>query len=387
MTKITNIDAYQILDSRGKPTLEVKVTTDDGMMAMDSVPSGTSTGSFESIALEPKRAVENINNIIKPKVIGLDPTEQVKIDELMIKLDSTPNKSSLGANAILGVSLAVARVAAMSQKKPLYRYLNGLFSRITGIKVEPTIPLPIMVMFEGGEHGKESNLCIQEFSCITTLEKGRLIWKQLKEILVKNKMATNLGLEGGFIPDLEYDEDAIRFIMEAVKTLNLQIPDDVQIALDVAANHCEITVEDILSLVDRYPIYGFEDPVSEEDWDNWSKLYKGMKEKGKDFLLIGDDLFVTNEERLKKGINNEAANGVIIKVNQVGTLTETMNVIAKAYQAKFTHILSHRSGETMDTFISDLAVATGAKYLKSGAPFASERVIKYNRLEEIRQEL
>jgi len=387
MAKIIDISANVILDSRGKPTLEAKVTTDDGMMASDSVPSGTSTGSFEAKAIDPKIAVNNIAKIIKPALVGMDPTDQQAIDQKMLDLDGTQDKSKLGANAILGVSLATARVAALGSKMPLFWYLNKLLEKITGIKVEPSIPTPMMVMIEGGTHG-DNNLCMQEFLAIAELEKGKKIWQALKEILEKNGLDAKLGLEGGFSPKLKYDEDAIKYMINAVQGAGYKIPQEVKIGLDVAANHCQITHDDILTMFDRWPLFSVEDPEGEDDWDHWAQMKLELDEKkGKDYLLIGDDLFVTNTKRLEKGINDLVANGIIIKVNQTGSLLETLQVIGMAHKAGFTHILSHRSGETMDTFISDLAVGTAAKFMKSGAPFASERVVKYNRLEEIRKEI
>lgn len=386
MAQIKSIEARKILDSRNKETLEVKIITNDGMMAVDSVPSGTSTGSFEAAAIIPENAIANVNNLIKPKLIGLDPTEQKKIDQIMIELDGTDDKSRLGANAILGVSLAVSRAAAMSKKMPLYAYLNQLYHQDYKVNVEPAVPTPMMVMIEGGKHG-DNGVCIQEFLCITTLDNGKKIWKSLKKVLENNDLETKLGLEGGFTPKLKYDEDAIRFISEAIQQEKLTVGKDVKLGLDIAANNCQMAHQDLMAMLDHYPIYSLEDPVEENEWPHWAQLKLELDQRGKDYLLIGDDLFVTDHKRLKKGINDLTANGIIIKVNQVGTLSETLDVIAMAHEAKYTHILSHRSGETMDTYISDLAVATAAKFIKSGAPYASERVIKYNRIQEIAKEL
>ena len=387
MSTIKDIEARKILDSRGVETVEVKVSTDSGIMVTDSVPSGTSTGSFEAVVVDPMVAVNNVNTVIKPKLIGMNPAEQGRIDQIMLELDGTPNKSKLGANAILGVSLAVSRAAAGEAKMPLYSYLNNLFNQVSGLTVKPEIPTPMMVMIEGGKHVKEAKNCIQEFLCICSLENGGKIWNQLKHNLGKDNYGTKLGLEGGFAPDLEYDEDALRLIMDAANEVGLTIPQDVRLGLDVTGNYCQMTQDDISSLMQRYPIFSLEDPFAENEWPEWSKLKASLDISGKEYLLVGDDLFVTNLERFEKGKNEAVANGIIIKVNQVGTLTETLTVIAHAQKANFTHILSHRSGETMDTYISDLAVATAAKFIKSGAPFASERVIKYNRLREIHEEL
>lgn len=386
MAKISDINAHQILDSRGIPTVEVTVTTDDGIMATDSVPSGTSTGSFEAKAIEPQIAVANINEKIKPKIIGLDPTKQREIDEAMLALDGTEDKSALGANSILGVSLAVARAGAQSQKMPLYWHINKLYGEILGEDIEPKVPIPMMVMIEGGKHA-ENNVCIQEFSIITKLENGRKIWHALKKEIESLGQVAKLGLEGGFSPKLKYDEDALGLIVKAVNASSFKIPQDVKIALDVAANNCQIRQDDIMALMDHYPIFSIEDPVSEDNWTEWSALKSDLDSRKKDYLLIGDDLFVTNKKRLEKGISLKSANGIIIKVNQVGTLLETLEVIALAKKSGIEHVLSHRSGETMDTFIADLSVGTAAQFMKSGAPYASEREIKYKRLEEIAREL
>lgn len=387
MATIKNIEARKIMDSRGKETVEVKITLDNNLVAVDSVPSGTSTGSFEAIALPPGEAVSNIIEIIKPKLIGLNPSDQGKIDQIMIELDGTANKSKLGANAILGVSITTARAAAAAAQMPLYTYLNALFNKISNLKIKPQLPTPMMVMIEGGQHAKDSKTCIQEFLAITTLENGEKIWNQLKKNLNQSGLGVVLGLEGGFMPQLEYDEDGLRLIEEAAEQENLKIPQDVRLGLDVAGNHCEMTQDDVMSLVHRYPIYSMEDPFAENEWDHWGQLKLTLDQRQKEYLLIGDDLFVTNEKRFQKGINDFVANGIIIKLNQVGTLSETLAVIARAKTANFTHILSHRSGETMDTFIADLAVATAAPFLKSGAPFAQERVAKYNRLRDIAKEM
>ena len=387
MSTIKNIEAKKILDSRGIETIEVKVTTDSGATAIDSVPSGTSTGSAEAVALAPSIAVNNVNNIIRPKIIGLDPAEQTKIDKIMLELDGTPNKSKLGANAILGVSLAVSRVAATEAKMPLYLYLNSLYKQISGLDVKPAIPTPMMVMIEGGRHVDEAKNCVQEYLCIGSLENGGKVWNRLKHNLGKDNYGTKLGLEGGFAPNLEYDEDALRIIMDAANEEGLTVPQDLKLGLDVAGNQCQMSQDDVISLMQRYPIYSIEDPFAENEWPEWSSLSASLDQLKREYLLVGDDLFVTSLDKLEKGKSSLAANGIIIKLNQVGSLTETLGVIAHAQKSNFTHILSHRSGETMDTYISDLAVATAAKFIKAGAPFAAERVIKYNRLKEIAEEL
>ena len=387
MSTIKDIEAHKILDSRGVETIEVRISTDSGMMVTDSVPSGTSTGSFEAIVVDPAVAVNNVNDIIRPKLIGINPAEQGKIDQIMLELDGTANKSKLGANAILGVSLAVSRAAASNARMPLYLYLNNLFNQVSGLQVKPSIPTPMMVMIEGGKHVKKSQTCIQEFLCITSLENGGKIWNRLKHNLARDNYNADLGLEGGFAPQLEYDEDALQFIVDAVADEGLKIPDQVKIGLDIAGNHCEMSQDDVVSIMQRYPIYSVEDPFAESEWSHWGQLKLSLDQLNREYLLVGDDLFVTSSDRFQKGATDFVANGIIIKVNQAGTLTETLSVISQAQKAKFTHILSHRSGETLDTFISDLAVATASKFLKSGAPFATERVIKYNRLKEIADEL
>lgn len=386
MAKITSVNAREILNSQSEPALEVEVTTDDGLMATDSVPSGTSTGSLEAIVVKPPLAMENINKIIAPKVVGLDPRAQTEIDQLLLDLDGTANMSRLGANATLGVSLAVARVASLTEKMPLYWYLNTLYEKIGNQVVEPQVPEPMMVMIEGGKHA-DNNICIQEFLLLGTLNSGQKMWHALNEILLTKKLAIKFGLEGGFAPDLRFDEDAFDLILEAAKLSKLKVPEQVKLGLDVAANHCEISVDDILSLVDRYPIYSLEDPAPEDAWHHWAQLKLELDQKNRPYLLVGDDLFVTSPHRLEKGINDFVANAIIIKPNQNGTLSETLKLIALARKAKYTHILSHRSDETMDSFIADLAVGTAAKYLKAGAPFASEREVKYQRLNEIAHEL
>lgn len=386
MSKITDINAREILDSRGEPTLEVEISTDDGLMASDSVPSGTSTGSNEAIAVNTKAAASTINENIKPKILGLDPVNQIEIDQLLLDLDGTTDKSNFGANTILAVSLAVARVGAYTNKMPLFWHLNKLYEKIHGEPVEPSLPTPMMVMIEGGKHAK-NNLCIQEFLVSGDLEDGKKIWHAIKELLSNRQLSTELGLEGGFAPRLDYDEDAIELILQASNLTGIKIPEKMQLGLDVAANNCDINVDDILAIMNRYPIYSLEDPAPEEKIDHWAELKLEMDRRKKDYLLIGDDLFQTSKDRLEKGIENFVANGMIVKINQTGTITETLKIISIAQKAGYTHIISHRSGETMDTFIADLAVATAAKYLKAGAPFATEREIKYKRLEEIAEEL
>ena len=385
MAKITSINARQILNSRGEPSLEVEIITDDGLLATDSVPTGTSAGNFEIVVVDPSRAVENINRIIAPKIIGLNPIDQFEIDQLLQDLNGQ-NDYKLGANATLGVSLVVSRVASLTQKMPLYWYLNKLYEKIYGQSVEPSIPTPMMVMIEGGKHAN-NNICIQEFLVIGELLHGKKIWHALNEILVQKEIPIKLGLEGGFAPKLNFDEDAIDLILAATKLAKLNVPDQIKLGLDITANHCGISLKDVLSLMDRYPIYSLEDPAPQDAWHHWAQMKLELDQKNRPYLLVGDDLFVTSSKRLEKGLNDFIANAIIIKINQNSTLTETLKLIAMAQKANYTHILSHRSGETMDSFIADLAVATAAKFLKAGAPLASEREIKYQRLVEIAKEL
>ena len=391
MSTISAIEARKIMDSRGKPTVEVKIETDNGLMAVDSVPSGTSMGVAEAALVDPAKAIENVNRILAPKLKGLGVSDQVEIDRRMIELDGTPNKSKLGANAILGVSLANARVAALDSKMPLYWSLNKLFNMMSKTTVEPKLPTPMMVAICGGKHGAPpageagNNLCIQEFLVLGGLDDGLKLWPSLKQILKDRKIPFKLGLEGAFSPELKYDEEAIEIILEGLQKANLK--EKMRLGLDIAGNNCQMSSEQILGLVKKYDIYSFEDPFGEKDWEKFGQLKLELAEFKKDFLLIGDDLFATHRRLLEKGINQLVANGIIIKVNQVGTLTEALEVVALAKKANFKRIVSHRSGETTDTFISDLAVGIAADFLKAGAPVPKERLLKYKRLQEIEKEL
>ncbi|KKQ74658.1 MAG: Enolase [Berkelbacteria bacterium GW2011_GWB1_38_5] len=386
MSKIAEIVGRKIMDSREKPTVEVKITTEDGFMGIDSVPSGTSTGSREDKLVEPDIAINNINNIIAPQLIGKDVHNQQEIDRVMIDMDGTENKSKLGANAILGISLAVARTAALRAKMPLFWYINKLFAKISGQKVAPAIPTPMMVMICGGRHGK-NNLCIQEFSLLGKMDQGIKVWQNIEKIIKDRKIEYTIGLEGAFSPNLQYDEDALDIIFEACNTAGYKNGSDVRIGVDIAGNNCRMQNSEILNLVRKYDLYSIEDPFGETDWEKFGQFKLELEEDNRQFILLGDDLFATHKNLLQKGINNLVANAIIIKVNQVGTLTETLEVIALAQKANYTHVVSHRSGETTDTFIADLAVGTAAKFLKSGAPFPRERVLKYKRLNEIEEEL
>ncbi|KKQ90830.1 MAG: Enolase [Berkelbacteria bacterium GW2011_GWA1_39_10] len=386
MSKIAEIVGRKIMDSREKPTVEVKITTEDGFMGIDSVPSGTSTGSREDKLVEPDIAINNINNIIAPQLIGKDVHNQQEIDRVMIDMDGTENKSKLGANAILGISLAVARTAALRAKMPLFWYINKFYTKISGQKVAPAIPTPMMVMICGGRHGK-NNLCIQEFSLLGKMDQGIKVWQNIEKIIKDRKIEYTIGLEGAFSPNLQYDEDALDIIFEACNTAGYKNGSDVRIGVDIAGNNCRMQNSEILNLVRKYDLYSIEDPFGETDWEKFGQFKLELEEDNRQFILLGDDLFATHKNLLQKGINNLVANAIIIKVNQVGTLTETLEVIALAQKANYTHVVSHRSGETTDTFIADLAVGTAAKFLKSGAPFPRERVLKYKRLNEIEEEL
>lgn len=387
MSKITEILAHEILDSRGKPTVEVKVATENGIVGIDSVPSGTSTGQKEAALVEVTTACSNVNQIIAPALIGLDPKDQITIDQKMIELDGTENKNRLGANAILGVSLAVARVAALEEKIPLYLYLNRLFCQFSGLEITPKIPTPMMVMLCGGKHAKETkqSLCIQEFSYLGELADGIAVWHSLEERLKEKNIPYTIGLEGAFAPELESDEKAIQILSEAIEKASIN--GEIKLGLDVAGNNCRMTNIQILEDFQKYNLFSIEDPFGEEDWERFGQLKLELEELKKPFLLIGDDLFATHKKLLEKGVNQLVANGIIIKPNQVGTLMEVFEVIKIAHQAHYTCVVSHRSGETEDDFIADLAVATGAGFLKSGAPIPPERLIKYQRLAAISQEL
>lgn len=384
MSRISTIQGRKILDSRNKPTVEVKIETDDGFMAIDSVPSGTSTGQSEAALVDPTTAVDNINNILAPKLKNMDVLDQEAIDHKMIEIDGTENKSKIGANAILGISLSVARAAALASKMPLYWYINKLYSKIANQNLEPALPTPMMVMICGGKHGG-NDVCIQEFLAIGQLDDGIKLWNTLEEILIDKKIIFNLGLEGGFSPQIKKDEEALDLISLAIDKANLT--GKIKLGLDIAGSNCKMSNDQILNLIKKYDIFSVEDPFGEKDWEKFGQLKLEVKEIKENFLIIGDDIFATHKKLLEKGINNLVANGIIIKVNQVGTLTETIEVVQLAKKANFSCIVSHRSGETTDTFIADLAVGLAADYLKSGAPIPRERILKYQRLKEISNEL
>ena len=410
---IDDVWAREILDSRGNPTVEVEVTLSDGSSGRAGVPSGASTGAFEACELRDGddsrylgkgviKAVQNVNEIIAPELIGCDPIYQAEIDDLLIDLDGTPNKSKLGANAILGVSLAVAKAAASASGLPLYQCLGGPNAR--------TLPVPMMNILNGGKHALDS-VDLQEFmvmpvgasSFSEALRWGAETFHALKSVLKQAGMATSVGDEGGFAPSLANNADAIEKILKAIEKTGLKAGKDLFIAIDAAAtelydeNKKEYNLEKegkILSgsqmvdlyeqWVNDYPIISIEDGFSEEDWETWKEVSDRLNSK---VQLVGDDLFVTNTERLLRGIKSKTANSILIKVNQIGTLTETLNAIEMAKRAGYTSVISHRSGETEDTTIADLAVATNAGQIKTGAPSRSDRVAKYNQLIRIEEEL
>ncbi len=408
-TTIDWITAHEILDSRGRPTLEALVGLTNGSTGLAQVPSGASTGSFEAHELrdeDPERyagkgvlqAVEHVEDEIQSELIGEDALDQVGIDQAMISLDGTPNKSRLGANAILGVSLAVAKAAAASQGLPLYRYLGGPFGNL--------LPIPLMNVLNGGAHA-DNNVDIQEFMIVPVgaetfrdaLRYGAEVFAVLKQVLHKRGLATSVGDEGGFAPNLESNAAALDLLIEAIEQAGYKPGEDIALALDVAATEfyqdshyqfeggsrsaAEMT-DYYDTLLSRYPIVSIEDGLSEDDWEGWQQLQVRL---GSRVQLVGDDLFVTNLTRLDKGIQTQAANAILIKLNQIGTLTETVQAIQRAAQAGFGTIISHRSGETEDTTIADLAVATQAGQIKTGSLCRSERIAKYNQLLRIEDEL
>jgi enolase len=411
MTTITDVVAREILDSRGNPTVEVDVYLEGGIKGRAAVPSGASTGAFEAVELRDNdsdrylgkgvlTAVENINEKIAPEIIDMDAIDQIGIDKLMVEMDGTPNKANLGANAILGVSLAVARAAAESLNISLYRYIGGVFAN--------TLPVPMMNILNGGKHA-DSNVDFQEFMVMPVgadtfgeaLRMGSEVFHALKKVLKGRGLATGYGDEGGFAPNLSSNEEAIQIIIEAIEQAGYRPGDQIYIALDPACtelyNEGSYTLagEDrVLSsaemvdywagLVNKYPIISIEDGLAEDDWDGWKLLTEKI---GSHVQVVGDDLFVTNSERLMRGIKSNTANSILIKVNQIGTLTETLDAVETAKRAGYTAILSHRSGETEDSTIADIAVATNCGQIKTGAPNRSDRVAKYNQLLRIEEEL
>lgn len=411
MAMITEVYAREILDSRGNPTVEVEVCLEDGAVGRAAVPSGASTGVHEAVELRDgdksrylgkgvTKAVDNVNDIIAEAIIGLEATRQTEIDELLICLDGTPNKGRLGANAILGVSMAVAKAAASSVGLPLYMYLGGVAAK--------ELPVPMMNILNGGQHA-DNNVDIQEFmimpvgakSFTEALRMNAEIYHNLKALLKSKGLSTALGDEGGFAPNLSCNSEAIEVILEAVEKAGYKPGEDIVIALDVASSEfyedgkynlagegivktSEEMVEYVAELCEKYPIISIEDGMAEDDWEGWKKLTAKL---GGKVQLVGDDLFVTNEERLVEGIEKGVANAILIKVNQIGTLTETFNAIETAKRAGYTCIISHRSGETEDTTLADIAVAVNAGQIKTGAPARTDRVAKYNQLLRIEEDL
>ena len=413
MSVITDVYAREILDSRGNPTVEVEVYLEDGSMGRAAVPSGASTGAFEAVELRDgdkgrylgkgtQKAVDNVNNIIAPELEGWDAFDQVGIDKFMKELDGTHNKGKLGANAILGVSIAVAKAAAESTGLSLYEYIGGTNAK--------TLPVPMMNIMNGGAHA-DNNVDIQEFMVMpvgatsfkVALRWGAEIYHSLKAVLKSKGLATGVGDEGGFAPNLPTNEDALKVIMEAIEKAGYKPGEQIKLALDVAANELfdektgkyslasegrEFTAAELVDyyagLVEKYPIISIEDGFAEEDWAAWQLMVEKL---GSKIQIVGDDLYVTNTERLAKGIQTKASNSILIKLNQIGSITETLDAIEMAKRAGFTTISSHRSGETSDSTISDMAVAMNTGQIKTGAPARTDRVEKYNQLLRIEEQL
>ncbi|HWL96779.1 MAG TPA: phosphopyruvate hydratase [Nocardioidaceae bacterium] len=410
MAVIDAVGAREILDSRGNPTVEVEVALDDDTIARAAVPSGASTGQFEAVELRDggsryggkgvQKAVTAVLDDIGPRLVGIEAGEQRLVDQVMLDLDGTPNKAKLGANAVLGVSLAVARAAAESARLPLFRYLGGPNAHL--------LPVPMMNILNGGAHA-DSDVDVQEFmiapvgaaTFTEALQQGTEVYHALKAVLKAQGLATGLGDEGGFAPNLPSNRDALDLIATAVDKAGLALGDDIVLALDVAATEfydadsaryrfegTDKTAEEMSAyyadLVASYPLVSIEDPMSEEDWEGWQSMCGTLGER---VQLVGDDLFVTNVERLQRGIDESAANALLVKVNQIGSLTETFDAVELAHRNGFRCMMSHRSGETEDTTIADLAVATNCGQIKTGAPARSERVAKYNQLLRIEEEL
>jgi len=414
-TTIVDVTAREILDSRGNPTVEVDVLLDDGSFGRAAVPSGASTGAHEAVELRDTRAkrylgkgvagaVKNVNEVIAPEVLGMDAELQEELDQLMIELDGTPNKGKLGANAILGVSLATAKAAADSTGLPLYRYLGGCNANI--------LPVPMMNILNGGKHA-DNNVDFQEFMIMPigaksfpdALRMGAETFHTLKKVLAKKGYSTSVGDEGGFAPMLKSNEEALEVILDAIKKAGYKIGKDIAIALDPAASELfdgkaksykffksapkkKVSSDQMINhwakWVDKYPIVSIEDGLDEDDWAGWTKLNKKLGDK---IQLVGDDLFVTNTKRLAKGIKLNCANSILIKLNQIGTLTETFEAINMARRAGWTAVISHRSGETEDSTIADLAVATGVGQIKTGSLCRTDRICKYNQLLRISEDL
>lgn len=414
MTLIQSIHARQILDSRGNPTVEVDVFTDNGAFGRAAVPSGASTGVHEAVELRDGdksvymgkgvlKAVANVNDVIAPELIGFDVFEQNQIDQIMISLDGTKNKSKLGANAILGVSLAVAKAAAMESGQPLYRYIGGVNAN--------TLPVPMMNILNGGSHA-DNGIDFQEFMVIPagaptfseSLRMGAQIFHELKAVLKSKGLSTNVGDEGGFAPDLKNNVEAIEVVLQAIEKAGFRPGEDVFIAMDPASSEFydedkglyvfkkstgdELTSEQMANYwtewVNKYPIKSIEDGMQEDDWKGWKMMTEAVGDK---IQIVGDDLFVTNVERLQKGIDENIANALLVKVNQIGSLTETINAVDLCHRNKYKSVMSHRSGETEDSTIADLAVALNTGQIKTGSASRSDRMAKYNQLLRIEEQL
>jgi enolase len=414
MSSILSVQARQILDSRGNPTIEVDVVTSNGVLGRAAVPSGASTGIHEAVELRDGdkkfylgkgvlNAVQNVNKVIAEEVNGMFITDQAEIDQKMIELDGTPNKGKLGANAILGVSLAVAHAAAQETNQQLYRYIGGVSAN--------TLPIPMMNILNGGSHA-DNSIDFQEFmimpvgaeSFTDAIRMGAEVFHNLKNVLKKSKYSTNVGDEGGFAPNLKSNEEAIKVILHAIEAAGYEPGKDICIALDPASSEYFLPKENVYHLhkssgekltpkemveywsswVKKYPIISIEDGMAEDDWAGWKLMTEQLGEK---IQLVGDDLFVTNVERLQRGINEGVANSILIKVNQIGTLTETISAVNMAYRNAYTAVISHRSGETEDTTIADLAVALNTGLIKTGSACRSERIAKYNQLLRIEEQL
>lgn len=414
MSHIVNVHARQILDSRGNPTVEVDVITENGVMGRAAVPSGASTGVHEAVELRDGdknaylgkgvlKAVQNVNNIIADELHGYYITDQAEIDNKMLELDGTPNKSKLGANAILGVSLAVAHAAAQETNQPLYRYVGGVGAN--------TLPIPMMNIINGGSHA-DNSIDFQEFMIMPVgaqtftqaIRMGAEVFHHLKSVLKKAGYSTNVGDEGGFAPNLKSNEEAVKVILEAIEKAGYIPGEDIFISLDPASSEYYLADENVYHLhkstgekltpaqmvdywnnwVKKYPIISIEDGMAEDDWDGWKLMTDTM---GKTIQLVGDDLFVTNVNRLSMGIERNVANSILVKVNQIGTLTETINAVNLAYKNGYTAVMSHRSGETEDTTIADLAVALNTGLIKTGSASRTDRIAKYNQLLRIEEML
>ncbi|NIK74087.1 enolase [Thermonema lapsum] len=414
MSFIDHVHARQILDSRGNPTVEVDVITEDGFIGRAAVPSGASTGKYEAVELRDGdstrylgkgvlKAVENVNEIIAPELIGISVYEQKMIDHLLLEMDSTPNKSKLGANAILGVSLAVAKAAAAALHLPLYRYVGGVHAA--------TLPVPMMNILNGGAHA-DNGIDFQEFmimpvnapSFSEALRMGTEVFHHLKNVLKAKGLSTNVGDEGGFAPNLKSNTEAIEVVLQAIEKAGYRPGEDVFIALDAASSEFydeeakvyrfkkssgeELTAAEMVDFwkewINKYPILSIEDGMAEDDWNGWQALTAAV---GNKVQLVGDDLFVTNVERVREGIEKQVANAVLIKVNQIGTLTETIDTIELAKRHRYKNVMSHRSGETEDSTIADLAVALNTGQIKTGSASRSDRMAKYNQLLRIEEEL